>query len=125
MPKEIQEQGLNFYWDNEKIWSLDIPTEEIDMSELDWMLELPFWYKDEKGNVISPKEVLVDVESYPFHKEKMMHADTRYPLEITKNEQGRWIVLDGLHRLAKLNQEGNRKVNVRKIPKELIPIIEK
>jgi hypothetical protein len=37
--------------------------------------------------------------------------------------KGRWLILDGLHRLMKLSVEGEEKVKVRIIPREKIPEI--
>jgi hypothetical protein len=39
--------------------------------------------------------------------------------------RGRWLLLDGLHRLTKAKMTGQKKVKVRKIPREAIPKIKK
>ena len=43
LPKEIREHGLDFHWDNQKVWALNIPVEEINVSDIDWIFDLPFW----------------------------------------------------------------------------------
>ncbi|MDD4358760.1 MAG: hypothetical protein PHY30_03015 [Candidatus Pacebacteria bacterium] len=37
--------------------------------------------------------------------------------------KGRWVILDGLHRLMKLYIQGNKIINVRIIPRGKIPEI--
>jgi hypothetical protein len=111
---------LPFWRDNKKLWALEVKTEEMPIDELVWIFDVPFW-EDEDGNiVITPKEVINDMEAYPYHRDKILNSDTTYPLDIMKNNKGKWLTLDGLHRLAKLflNKESN--IKVRKIPPELI-----
>lgn len=35
LPKEIREQGMDFHWDKNKLWALDIPIEEMEVSLLE------------------------------------------------------------------------------------------
>lgn len=128
VPKEIQEHGLDFHWDNQKVWSLDMSVEEMDISEIEWMTELPFWWKDAAGNTfaaVSPKDAMRNLDLYPNHRDRIMNADTSYPIDIMKNHNDRWLILDGLHRLMQLIAKGERKIKVRKIPREMIPLIER
>ena len=125
LPKKIQEEGFDFHWDNEKVWILDIPTEEVNVSEIDWVFDLPFWsFGGHKYN-LNPREVLADIDSYPEHKERILNANTSFPIDLMQNQSGRWLIIDGLHRFARLFLEGNKKVQARKIPRTFIPLIEK
>jgi hypothetical protein len=111
---------LPFWRDNQKLWALKVPVEEIDVDELRWMLDVPFW-EDKKGNiVITPREVMDDPDRYPAHRDKIKNADTSYPLDIMRNKKGKWCTLDGLHRLVKLIMQKKKTVKVRKIPPEMI-----
>jgi len=111
---------LPFWRDNKKLWALDGPTEDMNMDELVWMLDVPFW-EDEKGNiVITPREVINDPNTYPYHRDKIKESDTSFPIDIMKNKKGKWATLDGLHRLVKLIMVGKTVVRVRKIPPEII-----
>jgi len=111
---------LPFWRDNEKLWALDVPTEEMDMSELEWIFDVPFW-EDKEGNiVIRPREVIENLDAYPDHKERIMNCDCSYPLDIMKNRKGKWLTLDGLHRLVKLYMDGGKTVKVRKIPEDMV-----
>jgi len=53
-----------------------------------------------------------------------MNADLSYPIDIMENK-GRWLILDGLHRLVKAKILGFDKVKVRKIPRTEILKIQK
>ncbi len=123
-PKIIKEVGFDFHWDEEKVWVLDIPVEEMDISKLEWHFDIPFWRKPKGFYDLSPNQVLTEQDKYRDEFERTMKADLKYPLDIMfwKN---RWLLLDGLHRLVKAKYLGMEKVKVRKIPQEAIPLIKK
>jgi hypothetical protein len=128
LPDEIKEHGLDFHWDNEKVWNLSVPVEEMDITELEWMLDMPFWHNKDEEEIrytICPSEVIKEIDRYPFHKERMMKARVEYPIDLMQNKYDRWVILDGMHRLINLIQQRETKVLVRKISRELIPLIEK
>ncbi len=111
---------LPFWRDNQKLWALEVPVEEMSIEEFTWILDLPFW-EDEVGNiVITPKEVITNPDKYAAHWARINSADTSYPLDIMKNKHGKWLTLDGLHRLVKLILDKKTVVQVRKIPPEMI-----
>lgn len=111
---------LPFWRDNEKLWNLEVPVEQMDISELTWTLDIPFW-EDEGGNiVVTPREVIDNLDAYPYHKEKIDACDTSYPIDIMKNKKDNWAILDGLHRLVKLYMASESTIQVRKIPREII-----
>lgn len=110
----------SFWRDNEKLWALEVPVEDMNASELVWMLDVPFWEDDEGNIVLTPRGVMDNLERYPKHRDRMAQSDTSYPLDIMKNKKGEWLTLDGLHRFAKLVLDGATTVRVRKIPPELI-----
>ena len=35
LPKIIKDVGFDFSWDESKVWALDVPVEEIDITELE------------------------------------------------------------------------------------------
>jgi hypothetical protein len=57
--------------------------------------------------------------------ERTMLSDLSYPIDIMMNKNGQWLILDGLHRLMKSIHLGLDKVAVRKVPPEMIRLIEK
>ncbi|MBU1083038.1 ParB/RepB/Spo0J family partition protein [Patescibacteria group bacterium] len=124
LPKEIQEEGMDFHWDNQKMWSLDIPIEEMDVCKLEWQLDLPFWDHAGSKYNLCPRDVLRDTDSYPDHKERVLNADISCPIDIMENQNGKLEILDGVHRLVCLMLKGKKKVKVRNISREFIPLIE-
>ncbi len=116
---------LPFWRDNKKLWALEVPIETINIGELSWMLDIPHW-EDEQGNiVIKPREVIDNLDKYPFHRDKINNCDTSYPIDIMKNKLGEWRILDGLHRYVKLVMAGESIIKVRKIPQEMINLTAK
>lgn len=110
---------LPFWRDNQKLWALKVPAEEMAIDELLWILDVPFW-EDENGNiVITPNEVIKNPDKYPTHRDRIAAADISYPIDIMKNKKGKWLTLDGLHRLVKLAMKKSSVVQVRKIPQKL------
>lgn len=124
LPKIIQAVGFDFHWDEEKVWVLEIPVEEMDVSELEWHFDIPFWRKPGGFYDLTPNQVLTESDKYKDEFERMMQADLKYPLDIMF-WKSRWLLLDGLHRLVKAKFLGIEKIKVRKIPQEVIPLIKK
>jgi len=111
---------LPFWRDNEKLWALDVPVEEMEIEEFQWIFDIPFWEDDEGNIVLTPNEVLANLDAYPTHAHKLRMCDASFPIDIMRNRRGEWGVLDGLHRLVQLWTKGGKIVRVRKIPPELI-----
>jgi len=119
LPKIIKDVGFDFHWASEKVWKLDIPVEEVDISELEWHFDTPFWRTKNGFYDLCPNEVLKNPEKHKEEFGRTMKSDLSYPLDIMF-WKGRWVLLDGLHRLVKAKQLGMKKVKVRKIPKSSI-----
>lgn len=122
-PKSVKEAGLDFYWDPERVWKLDFPVEEMDIDDLIWHFDVPFWEKDDTDDWnLTPWEVIRKIPGSNEHQKKVEEAGLSYPIDIMENK-GLWRILDGLHRLVRAYQLGYKKVKVRKIPKDKIPEI--
>lgn len=124
LPDIIKEVGFDFSWDNRKVWELDVPVEEMDIDDLAWHFDIPFWDKTGGYYNLTPNEVLAKPEEFKEEFERTMAVDMSHPLDIM-HWRGRWLMLDGLHRLVKARHLGRQKIKVRKIPKESIPQIKK
>ncbi len=124
MPDSIKKVGFDFEWDDKKLWDLKIESEYISIDELTWHFELPFWNKEGGRYNLTPNEVIANPVQYGNEYNKIMECDLKYPLNIMFNND-RWVLLDGLHRLAKAYLAGETKIKVRKVPKSAIPIITK
>ncbi len=124
LPKIIEEVGFDFHWSEEKVWKLNVPVEEMPISELEWHFDVPFWFTENGYYDLKPREVIENPEKWKKEYERTMNSNLDYPLDIMywKN---RWLLLDGLHRLVKAKILKLESVKVRKIPKEAIPLITK
>ncbi len=122
IPNIIKEVGFDFSWDESKVWALNAPVEQIPIGELEWHFDIPFlWHRGGVYN-LTPREVLNQPHLFLEEHERTMRADLSYPIDIMTNK-GRWLILDGLHRLMKSYSEGHKEVKVRKISRDLIPSI--
>lgn len=125
LPKIIEEVGFDFSWDEQKVWKLNSPTEEISIDELTWHFKVPFiWSKPNGYYDVEPQEVLNDPKKHPEEYQRTMKADMQYPIDIMY-WKGRWLILDGLHRLMKASLQNDKLVKVRKIAESDIPKIQK
>ena len=124
LPQIIKDVGFDFHWSEEKVWALDVPVEEMDIKDLEWHFEIPFWNTQNGYYDLTPNQVLENPEKYKVEYGRIMKADLAHPLDIMfwKN---RWLMLDGLHRLVKAKQLEMEKVKVRKIPQEMISLVKK
>lgn len=105
------------------MWELDVPTEEIPITELTWHFDVPFiWSKPDGYYDVNPIEVIEHPDQHPEEYERTMRSDTTYPIDIMLWKK-RWLILDGLHRLMKQAIKGKEVVQVRKIPESAIPQI--
>jgi hypothetical protein len=116
--------GLDFgNWEEEKIWALDLSVIEMDIKDLLWHFDAPFWTNDHNERwTITPWDVIRKSEDSKNEQTAMEKSDLSFPIDILKNN-GRWLILDGLHRLTKSYIQGKEKVNVRIIPRERLPEI--
>ncbi len=122
IPQIIKDVGFDFNWSEEKVWKLEVPVEIINIQELEWHFDIPFLC--EKGEVynLTSREVIENPDAHKEEYERTMQADLSYPIDIMENK-GRWLILDGLHRLMKASILGKQMVEVRKISRDYIPDI--
>lgn len=93
LPKIIEDIGFDFHWDEEKVWALDVPVEEMSISELEWHFDIPFWNKPNGYYDLTPNEVINNPSEYENEFRRTMDADLKHPLDIMlwKNN---WLLLD-------------------------------
>jgi len=113
IPEVIKSVGFDFHWSEEKVWGLDIPVEQMDIKELIWHFDIPFWGHYQ----LKPIDVINNPSEYEEEYKRIMDSDLKYPLDIMFWKE-RWLLLDGLHRLTKASILGMKTINVRKIPQE-------
>ncbi len=111
-PKEID---VGFKVDYKKLWSLDIPIEEINISELECNLDFP--YLEQEGTDdwnLTPRMLLKNFEKEVSHAKKVKEANLSHPIEIYFHN-GNWIILDGVHRYVKALMEGLKTIRVKRV----------
>lgn len=124
LPKIIIESGFDFSWDEKSVWELDYPSTDMDINELAWHFDIPFWnFGGERYN-LSPNDVINSPQKYKAEYDRIMAADESYPIDVMENK-GRLTILDGLHRLVKQKIQGKDVVKVRIIPRSEIKNIAK
>ncbi len=114
-----QSIGFDFgNWEEELIWSLDLPVEEVDIKDLLWHLDIPYWDNDSHQRwSVSPSDVINKETGTMAEQKRVENVDLRYPIELFENN-GKIFILDGLHRLTKSYIQGKKIINARLIPKE-------
>ena len=73
----------------------------------------PEWY------VLTPRQVLRAPFRYEKEYRRVRAANLMFPIEITRFK-GRWLILDGVHRLTRAHEDGHEEILVRKVPSKLI-----
>ena len=119
----IDATWFDFEWDFRKIWELDLEAEALPVKEIEWHLDVPLWEHRGKPNNITPREVLRNPNRNREQYLQIMEAELDFPVEVMW-WNGRWMLLDGVHRLAKAVQQGHDTLTVHKVPHELIPKIQ-
>jgi len=124
LPQIIKDVGFDFSWSEEKVWALDVKVEKINIKELKWHFEIPFWNTKNGFYDLKPIDIIKFPNNHVEEYNRTMKSDLFYPIDIMKNND-RWLILDGLHRLVKSEILGEVNVSVRKISRAQIPNIEK
>jgi len=116
--------GLDFgNWEEEKLWSLNIPVTVIAIKELEWHLDCPFWqHNNGERYTVTPRDVLEKEKGTEMEQSKVKKADTTFPIDIYFNKD-KWLILDGIHRLVKLYSLNEKEVSVRIVTEDKLPLI--
>jgi len=119
LPAHIQQYAFDFRWSNQLVWNLTVESELMDVDDLVWHFNIPWLHTEGERFNLTPKDIMEYPELYQKQYERTMNSDLSFPIDIMYNKD-RWLILDGLHRLMKAVNNGNRNVTVRKIPRALI-----
>ena len=100
------------------------PSKVKNFSSVDIVMGVPFWrLPDNTPYSLRPIDVIRNPARYNKEYSRILRSDTRHPIDIMRNMHGKWLMLDGLHRLAKLHIEGEKIIQVRKLSRSDIPKI--
>ncbi len=119
LPPAIQQYWYAFDWNVEALWALDLPSEPFPVDRLLWHLDVPLWPLDDEKYALTPRQVLRAPFRYSKEYRRVRDASLVFPIEITWF-RGRWLILDGVHRLTRAHEDGLDEIYVRKVPRKLI-----
>ena len=107
--------------DMERLWSLSaaLPIILLRVNDLRWNLAETRWTTDAvsgNGKAISPDDVLSGKEVSVSHSLAIRDADFTYPILLLLQEDGKFDVVDGLHRLCAAVIQGMPHVLARVVP---------
>ncbi|GAA5032560.1 hypothetical protein [Actinopolymorpha pittospori] len=117
VPPLLRDVILDFHWDHEQLWKLDLTPTEIPVAELAWHLELPLWTHGGHPFVVSPAEVAADPDRFRAQYARTLAADLSHPLHLL-DRRDRLTILDGTHRLLKARLLGYETLRAVKVPME-------
>jgi hypothetical protein len=121
LPDPVMAVMAGFWWDDDRLRGLSLPVAPVALSELAWGLEIPFWSDGRKPYSVRGRDLLEDPDRYPEHRRRVHWSDLRHPLALYEKEPGRWIILDGYHRLVKAAREARTEVPVVRLPDAAVP----
>jgi hypothetical protein len=124
IPAVLRDVLLGFHWDPNRLWALAIEPTEVELSELEWQLDLPFWRDGDRIFAVTPREVAADPVRHREQYERTMAADLAYPIHLLQREH-RLTILDGVHRLLKAYLRGTRTITAKVVLSEQLPDIVK
>jgi hypothetical protein len=121
LPEPLKDVFFDFLWDTQQVWSLPTEASTVAFDQLAWLLELPVWttVPGEPRFDLTPRHVLEDPARFPARWQRILAVELKYPLEMFRSGEdgeGRWVILDGYHRLARHQVEETHDVPVRLHP---------
>jgi len=106
IPKDLSAWMLGVEWDRDRLWAIDQTRIDLPIDELSWHYGLPWWTgSDGRPFRLRPEDFMADPTAYPDHASRTFGADLRHPIHVI-HRKGRWLILDGIHRLAKAGLAG-------------------
>jgi len=119
-PSILTEAGLNMFIDTAKLAALPLPIIDMPVSDLLWHFDMPIWAKDETDDWnLTPWEVIEGNPNTMVHRKRVDQADIQYPILVT-NYKSKLVILDGVHRLVKIYENGSKVVRAKMIPAEYL-----
>lgn len=115
-PPVIDRYWYSIDWSVRDLWELDLPRAQIPMARLDWHLDVPVW-PDADGAPyrVTPRQVIENKEQNAVEYARILRADLSYPIEAILRGD-RWMILDGIHRMAKAWLGGAESMTIRVVP---------
>jgi hypothetical protein len=115
VPPVLRDVILDFHWDQQRLWRLDLEATEVRVAELAWHLELPLWAQDGHPFTVAPAQVGAEPDRFPEQYARTLAADLAHPLHLLDRPE-RLTILDGAHRLLKAKLLGAESVSAVRVP---------
>ncbi|WP_285472766.1 hypothetical protein [Actinoplanes sp. NBRC 101535] len=115
MPPALHAVVLDFLWDRERLWSLELPVTRVPTADLAWHLRLPLWSFGGRPFVLTPEAVAQHPTTFTVQYARTTSADLAFPIHVLQRPTG-LTVLDGMHRLLKARLEGHPTVAAKVVP---------
>lgn len=98
----------NVMWSRQRLHRLTLPIVQLQVDELSWQLELPWWKFRGQHFAVAPNDVRRDPVTYADQWNRMQRAELRFPIHLLQRD--RKVILDGVHRLLKATVEGRQRI---------------
>ncbi len=117
--------NIGFKIDEPKLWVMDIPVEKITIAEIEYNLDIPYLEKEGTDDWnLTPRMLIENLDKEPSHAKDMNKADLKYPIDIYFHD-GKWIILDGVHRFTKAVRLNHKTIKVRKVSDEIARLVKR
>lgn len=115
-PTLLTDVGLNMFVDTIKLRELPLSVIDVNIEKLLWHFDMPVWSKDGTDNWnLTPQGVIDRVPGSLVHQKRIAEADATFPILLTEY-RSKLVILDGIHRLVKVYQNGGTTVKAKLIP---------
>ncbi|RJQ36696.1 hypothetical protein C4552_02265 [Candidatus Parcubacteria bacterium] len=119
-PKILTDAGLNLFVDTVKLRELPLPIIDVAIDELVWHFDMPVWEQDGTDDWnLTPWQVIRGEAGTSAHQKRVDDTDLQYPI-LLRRFNGRLVVIDGVHRLAKAYLQGAKTIKAKIIPEEYL-----
>jgi hypothetical protein len=115
LPSVIETYWYAFDWDVEALWALELPVSQMPIRRLEWHLDAPVWPREGLPYSLTPRDVIRSPNHYAGEYARAQRASLVFPLDVPWH-RGRWLILDGIHRLLKAHELRLDHLRVRKVP---------
>ncbi len=119
IPKSLEKAGYEIYCDAEKLGSLNIPIVDFEIKDLIWNFDLPLWGKDGESWNLTPWDVINEIPGSASQRRRTEDIDMGYPILVFE-KNGKWLIIDGVHRLVKAYLNGQQTIPAKIITQGLI-----
>lgn len=108
-----------FQIDEPKLWAIDIPIEEVPISEIEYNLDIPYLEKEwTNDRNLTPRMLIENFDKEYHHKAVVNKADLNHPIEVYFHKDKR-IILDGVHRFTKAVILWYKAIKLRRISDDI------